>query len=826
METSYTENTPFINIEDEMKSSYLDYSMSVIIGRALPDFRDGLKPVHRRVLYAMHDLNNYHDKPYKKSARVVGDVIGKYHPHGDTAVYDAIVRLAQDFSMRYPLVQGQGNFGSIDGDSAAAMRYTEVRLNKVAKEFLEDLEKETVDFTPNYDDTLKEPEVLPTKIPNFLINGSNGIAVGMATSVPPHNISEVLNALVQLAENKELTVSELMNYIPGPDFPTKGIIFGREGIISAYNTGKGIIKVRAKAEIETDSKEREKIIVSELPFQVNKARLVEKIAELVKDKKIDGISDLRDESNRVGIRIVVEIKKGFQANVILNSLFKYTAMQSTFGIILLGIDGKRPKILNLKEYLELFINFRKDLTIKRISFELKKAEARAHILEGLKIAVENLDSVVELIKKANNPNEAKTKLIENYKLSEIQAQAILDLRLQRLTGMERNKIIKEYEELIKTIEEYKSILASDDKILNIVKNEFEELKKSYGDARRTLIEINNEELNAEDLINQEDVFVTITHTGYIKRIGIETFKAQRRGGKGVRSQELKEDDAISDVFIASTLDYVLCFSDKGKCYWLKVYNIPSSSKLAKGKPIVNLVNINQDEKIVALLAVKEFSEEKSVFFVSEKGIVKKTSLMNFSKPRSNGILAVSTDSGDVIKSVTILSKEDYVLLSTRDGKSIFFKEADVSKTGRQARGVRGIRLNNDDIIVGVDIITDLEDKKYSIMTVFEKGYGKKTQISEFRVQGRSGKGIKAGKVGEKGGKIIKVLKVKEDDELMLVSSSGQTIRIQLSKLRIMGRATQGVKLMNLNNNEKIVAVARVLKEENINKEEENILDDE
>jgi len=818
METNVTENTPFINIEEEMKSSYLDYSMSVIIGRALPDFRDGLKPVHRRVLYAMHDLNNYHDKAYKKSARVVGDVIGKYHPHGDTAVYDAIVRLAQDFSLRYPLVDGQGNFGSIDGDSAAAMRYTEVRLEKVSKDFLEDLEKETVDFTPNYDDTLKEPEVLPTKIPNFLINGSSGIAVGMATSVPPHNINEVLSALINTIENPNITISELMQFIPGPDFPTKGIIFGREGIISAYNTGKGIIKIRAKAEIETDSKDKEKIIISEIPYQVNKAKLVEKIAELVKDKKIEGISDLRDESNRVGIRVVVEIKKGFQANVILNSLFKYTAMQSTFGIILLGIDSKRPRIVNLKEYLDLFIKFRKEIVIKRISFELKKAEARAHVLEGLKVAVENIDKMVDLIKKAKNPSDAKVEIINIFSLTEIQAQAILDLRLQRLTGMERDKIIKEHQELIKLIESYKDILSNDYKILNIVKEEFIDLKNRYGDKRRTRIEINNEELNAEDLINQEDVLVTITHTGYIKRIGTETFKAQKRGGKGVKSQELKEDDVISDIFVTSTHDYILCFSDKGKCYWLKVYNIPPSSKIAKGKPIVNLINISENEKIVAMLTVKEFSEEKMVFFVSEKGIVKKTSLMNFSRPRTNGVLAVTTDENDVVKTVALLSKEDYVLLSTRNGKSIFFKEANVSLMGRQARGVRGIRLKDDDLIVGVDIINDLEDTKYSIMTVFDKGYGKKTQIAEFRVQGRSGSGVKAGKVGEKGGKIVKVLKVKEDDELMLVSSSGQTIRIELDKIRIMGRTTQGVKLMNLQSGEKIVAVARVLKEESIEQE--------
>lgn len=813
-----TEITPFINIEDEMKSSYLDYSMSVIIGRALPDFRDGLKPVHRRVLFAMHDLNNYSDKPYKKSARVVGDVIGKYHPHGDVAVYDTIVRLAQNFSMRYTLVDGQGNFGSIDGDSAAAMRYTEVRLDKIAKEFLEDLEKETVDFTANYDDTLKEPEVLPTKIPNFLINGTNGIAVGMATSVPPHNLNEVLEAIITTIENPEITISELMTIIPGPDFPTRGIIHGRDGIISAYNTGKGIIRVRAKADIEVDSKEKEKIIISEIPFQVNKAKLVERIAELVRDKKIEGISDLRDESNRVGIRVVVEVRKGFQANVILNSLFKYTSMQSTFGITLLGIDGKRPRIVNLKEYIELFIKFRKEVVIRRLNFELKKAENKAHILEGLKIAVENIDAMIELIKKAPAPNDAKILIVERFSLSQIQAQAILELRLQRLTGMERDKIIKEYEELIKFIEEVKIILSSDEKILEVVKKELIEIKEKYGDARKTRIEFTSEDLDAEDLINQEDVLVSITHTGYIKRISLETFKAQKRGGKGIKGQDLKDDDIVSDVFVASTHNYVLCFSDKGKCYWLKVYSIPPSVRVAKGKPIVNLINIGENEKIVALMPVTEFLESKSILFVSEKGIVKKTSLMNFSKSRSNGVIAINTDEGDVIKSVALVSTGDFVLLSTKNGKSICFKESDISLVGRQARGVRGIRLNTNDTIVGVDILNDFETKDHSVMTIFEKGYGKRTEISEFRVQSRAGKGVKSGKIAEKGGLIAAVLKVKEDDELMLVSDKGQTIRIELSKVRVMGRSTQGVKLMNLSDGEKIVAVARVLKEEDIDTE--------
>ena len=807
------ENMIIANIEDEMKGAYLDYAMSVIVGRALPDFRDGLKPVHRRVLFAMHDLNNYHDKPYKKSARVVGDVIGKYHPHGDSAVYDTIVRMAQDFSLRYTLVDGQGNFGSIDGDSAAAMRYTEIRLSKIASEFLEDLEKETVDFLPNYDGTMFEPVLLPTAIPNYIVNGSNGIAVGMATSVPPHNISEITDALLLLIDDKEITIQELLNTVPGPDFPTRGIIYGREGIISAYTTGRGIIKVRGRAEIEQDKKGNDRIIISEIPYQVNKAKLIERIAELVRDKKLEGISDLRDESSRVGIRVVIEVKRNFQGNVLLNQLYKFTAMESTFGIIMLGIDNKQPKVLNLKEYLLLFLEYRKDIVIRRTHFQLKKAEERAHVLLGLKMAVENIDDMIALIKKSPSPNDARFSLIQNYKLSEIQSQAILDLRLQKLTALERDKIIKEYNNLVLKIAELKSILADDSKIAEIIKKELVEVKTIFGDERRTEIVGSTEDIDIEDLIVEEDVVVTITSTGYIKRMGFETFREQRRGGKGVRGQELKEDDVITGIFTASTHDFLLCFSNKGKCYWLKIYKIPQTAKGAKGKHIVNLINVEQDEKIVATLPISSFTEDRSVILVSEKGIIKKTSLMNFSRPRLGGIIAVNTDEGDVINTAHNVGEGDYILLSTRNGKSICFSESDVSKVGRTARGVRGVSLGSEDIVVGVEVLSNIENPDYSIMTVFENGYGKRTDVSEFRIQSRGGKGVKSGKVGEKSGKVVTVFKVKEDEGLMIVSDSGQTIRIKVKDIRVMGRATQGVRLMNLIAKEKIVGVTKIVSED-------------
>lgn len=798
-----------IGIENEMKNAYLDYAMSVIVGRALPDFRDGLKPVHRRILYAMHELNNYHDKPYKKSARVVGDVIGKYHPHGDTAVYDSIVRMAQDFSMRYPIVEGQGNFGSIDGDSPAAMRYTEIRLDKIAEEFLSDLEKDTVDFIPNYDGSLKEPAIMPSKLPSFLINGTNGIAVGMATSVPPHNLTEVANAALAVIEKPDISISELLNIIPGPDFPTRGIIYGKEGIASAYSTGKGIIRIRARAEIE-EKKGAERIIITEIPFQVNKARLIERIAELVKEKKIEGISDIRDESSRQGIRVVIEIRKTTQANVVLNQLYKYTAMQTSFGITMLGIDNNQPRVVDLKTYLNIFITYRQEIVTRRLKFLLIKAEARAHILEGLKIAVENIDEIIVLIKKASSPNEAKESLEKKYSLSSEQSQAILDLKLQRLTALERDKIIDEYNKIIEEIKELKRILESDDEIIKIVKNEIIEIRDKYGDERRTEITTIDDEFEDEDLITEEDVVVTMTLSGYIKRMSLESFREQKRGGKGVKGQTLKEDDTITDVFVASTHDYILCFSDSGKCYWLKTYKIPFAERgISKGKHLINLINVDKEEKIVAVLPVRDFVENKNIIFVTKKGIVKKTSLMNFAKPKNNGIRAIKTDEGDVVESVQMVSIDEIIMISTRKGKSISFQESDVSCMGRNARGVKGVNLNKNDEVVGVDV---LNDSKYTIMTVFENGFGKRTEVSEFKVQKRGGKGVAAGKMSEKVGEVTKVFKVYEEDGLMIISSSGQTIRINIKDIRVMGRSTQGVKLMNLSKGEKIVSVARIPQE--------------
>jgi len=802
-----------ISIEEEMKGAYLDYAMSVIVSRALPDFRDGLKPVHRRIMFAMHELNNYHDKAYKKSARVVGDVIGKYHPHGDTAVYDAIVRLAQDFSMRYMLVDGQGNFGSVDGDSAAAMRYTEVRLAKIADEFLSDLEKETVDFIPNYDGTLFEPALLPTKIPNFLVNGSNGIAVGMATSVPPHNLTEVVSALIATIENPEISIPELLGIIPGPDFPTAAIIYGRDSLASAYSTGRGIVRMRARAEIEETKNGGEKIVITEIPYQVNKAKLIERMAELVREKTMEGISDLRDESSRDGMRIVVDVKKGFQANVVLNHLFKYTAMQSSFSIILLGIHNNQPRVLNLKEYLNIFLDYRREVVVKRIKFLLKKAEERAHVLLGLKVAVENIDEVIALIKKSASPVEAKSSLMTRFELSEIQTQAILDLKLQRLTALERDKIINEYQELVAKIAELRDILGDDKKILKIVKDELIEIKDAYGDARRTEIVGTAEDFEDEDLITQEDVVVMTTAEGYVKRVSIESFREQRRGGKGVKGQALKEDDIVSSIFVGSTHDYILCFSDQGKCYWLKIYKIPSAAKGSKGKHILNLLNLKDGEKVVATLPVKEFTETQNIAMVSEKGVIKKTSLMNFSHPKTSGIIAVKTDEGDVIKAVKLVSEGDHILLSTREGQSICFNESDVTQVGRNARGVKGIELDDKDAVVGAEVIHDLNDTKHTIMTIFEKGYGKRTPIPEFRVQRRGGKGIMAGKTTDKVGLVNIVMMVKEDDGLMLVSDGGQTIRINVRDISIIGRATQGVRLMNLSGTEKVVGVAKIINEE-------------
>ncbi|HUT84197.1 MAG TPA: DNA gyrase subunit A [Thermodesulfobacteriota bacterium] len=799
-----------VNIEDEMRKSYLDYAMSVIIGRALPDVRDGLKPVHRRILYAMHDLGNLWNKPYKKSARIVGDVIGKYHPHGDVAVYDTIVRMAQDFSLRYPLIDGQGNFGSIDGDPPAAMRYTEIRMAPITAELLSDIEKETVDFIPNYDGTLEEPTILPARIPNLLVNGSSGIAVGMATNIPPHNLSEVIEGITVLINNPDVTIEELIKKIPGPDFPTSGFICGREGIKSAYETGRGSIVVRARAFVEKQKKgEREAIIISELPYQVNKANLIEKIAELVRDKKIEGISDLRDESDREGMRIVIELKKDGIAEIILNQLYQHTQMQTTFGVIMLAIVGIQPRVLNLKELLQHFINFRKEIVTRRTVFELKKAEARAHILEGLKIAIKNLDAVIALIRSSANPQIAKEGLMKKFSLSEIQAQAILDMRLQRLTALERGKIDEEYKETIKQIERYKQILANERLVFEIIIEELQGIKRKYGDIRKTEIVDKPVEITLEDMIVEEDMVVTITHQGYIKRSASSLYRSQRRGGKGVTGATTKEEDFIEDLFVASTHSYLMFFTNKGKVYWLKVYEIPEAGRAARGKAIINLINLTPDEKITAILTVREFTEGRFVVMATKKGTVKKTSLTAYSKPRSTGIIALLLEEGDELISVALTDGNQDLFLGSKEGKSIRFKEREIRETGRATKGVRGMNLEGDDEIVGMEIVAD----GTVILTVSENGYGKRTDASEYRSQKRGGKGIITIKTTERNGKVVGIKKMADDDELMLSTTLGKVIRIHGANIPVIGRNTQGVKLINIESDEKVSGVARVAEKE-------------
>ncbi|MBW2519017.1 MAG: DNA gyrase subunit A, partial [Deltaproteobacteria bacterium] len=701
------QNKVSVNIEDEMRKSYMDYAMSVIIGRALPDVRDGLKPVHRRVLFAMNELGNDWNKPYKKSARVVGDVIGKYHPHGDSAVYDTIVRMAQDFSMRYPLVDGQGNFGSIDGDSAAAMRYTEVRMDRLAHELLNDIDKETVDFGPNYDDSLEEPLVLPCKFPNLLINGSEGIAVGMATKIPPHNLGEVIDGLVAVIDNPKLGADELFETIPGPDFPTGGFILGRDGILEAYRTGRGIIQMRARAMVEQNSRtNRESIIITELPFQVNKARLIEKIADLVKDKKIEGITDLRDESDRDGMRVVIELKKDVIPQVVLNQLYKMTPMQSSFGIIMLAIVGGQPRILALREVLDNFVEHRKEIVTRRTLFELKKAEARAHILEGLKIALDNLDDVIQTIKTSANPAEAKERLVNQFSLSEIQAQAILDMRLHRLTGLEREKIIEEYQEVLALIKRLKEILASEQEILTIIKAELLDIRDRFNNPRRTEIVPISADLSIEDMIVEEDMVVTVSHSGYIKRNAVSLYRAQRRGGKGRTGMRPKEEDFVERLFIASTHSYILIFTNQGKVYWLKVHEIPQGGRAARGKAIVNLLNLLPEEKVMTILPVKEFEKDKYIITATSHGTVKKTDLMAYSNPRQGGIIALTIDEGDSLIAARLTDGNMDILLASRNGKSIRFPETDARPMGRTARGVRGIMLEGDDKLIGMEVVND------------------------------------------------------------------------------------------------------------------------
>jgi len=802
------QNKITVNIEDEMRKSYMDYAMSVIIGRALPDIRDGLKPVHRRVLFAMNELSNDWNKPYKKSARVVGDVIGKFHPHGDSAVYDTIVRMAQNFSMRYPLVDGQGNFGSVDGDSAAAMRYTEVRMDRLAHELLNDIDKETVEFGPNYDDSLQEPLVLPCKFPNLLVNGSEGIAVGMATKIPPHNLGEVIDGLITVIDDPTTDDDHLTRIIPGPDFPTGGFILGRDGVREAYRTGRGIIQMRARAVVEKDRRTgRESVIVTEIPFQVNKARLIEKIADLVKDKKIEGISDLRDESDRDGMRIAVELKRETIPQVVLNQLFKMTPMQSSFGIIMLAIVGGRPQVLTLRAVLDKFIEHRKEIVTRRCIFDLKKAEARAHILEGLKIALENLDEVIQIIKTSANPAEAKEGLIGRFGFSDLQAQAILDMRLHRLTGLERDKIIAEYEDMLAIIQRLKEILASEVEILKIIKQELQEIRDRYADPRRTEIVEATGEFSLEDFIVEEDMVVTVTHTGYIKRNAVSLYRAQRRGGKGKTGIRPKEEDFVERLFIASTHSYILVFTDRGKVHWLKVHELPQGGRASRGKAIVNLVQLEPNEGVMTILPVKEFVEGKYIITATQNGTVKKTDLMAYSNPRQGGIIALTIDEGDRLIAARLTDGDMDILLASRSGKSIRFPEGDARPMGRTARGVRGMLLEKDDRIIGMETVN--ESTAMTLVTVTENGYGKRTNLDEYRVQSRGGKGIITIKTSTRNGKVVDIKLVDDDSDLMFITDRGKVLRTGVEALSIIGRNTQGVRLMVLEEGERIVAVAKL-----------------
>jgi DNA gyrase subunit A len=810
MDASLKANKVPVNIEDEVRQSYMDYAMSVIIGRALPDARDGLKPVHRRALYAMHDLGNDWNRPYKKSARVVGDVIGKYHPHGDVAVYDTIVRMAQDFSMRYPLVDGQGNFGSVDGDPPAAMRYTEIRMARIASELLADIDKETVDFLPNYDDTLREPLPLPARIPNLLINGSSGIAVGMATNIPPHNLSEVVDALVALIENPNLDVDALMQYVPGPDFPTAAFIHGKTAIREAYTTGRGILQLRARAGTETEKRTgRVSIIVKEIPYQVNKAKLIERIAELVNDKKIDGISDLRDESDREGMRIVIELKKDANPDIVLNQLYKLTPMQESFGIIMLAIVDGRPKLLTLKDALKVFIDHRKDVVVRRTMYELRKAEERLHILDGLKIALAHLDAVIALIRQAQSPAVAKTGLMHQFQLSEMQAQAILDMRLQRLTGLEREKILEEHAETTKQIARYKEILADEREVYKIITAELQEVKRLHGDERRTQIVDETTEISIEDMIVEEDMVVTISHEGYIKRNAVALYRAQRRGGRGKIGAATKEEDFVEDLFVASTHSYILFFTTTGRVYWLKVHELPQAGRAARGKAVVNLLNLGKDEKLSAFLPVREFQEGRYVVFATAKGTVKKTDLMAYANPRRSGIIAISLDEGDEVIGVRLTDGHQELILSTRMGQAIRFREEEVRAMGRGAGGVRGITLEEGDSVVGMTAVSP----GATLLAVAEKGYGKRTEMDEYRVQSRGGKGIITMKTTEKTGSVVGVRMVSDDDDIMLITDGGKVIRTPVKGISIIGRNTQGVRLIDLAEGERVVGVARLAEKE-------------
>ncbi|MCG6906481.1 MAG: DNA gyrase subunit A [Desulfobacteraceae bacterium] len=805
-----TEFYPEISIEKEMRKSYLDYAMSVIIGRALPDVRDGLKPVHRRVLFAMSELSNDWNKPYKKSARIVGDVIGKYHPHGDSAVYDTIVRMAQDFSLRYPMVDGQGNFGSIDGDPAAAMRYTEIRMTRLAHQMLADLDKETVDWVPNYDESLSEPAVMPAKIPSLLINGSSGIAVGMATNIPPHNITEAVDAINALIDSPELSSEELMAFIPGPDFPTAGIIYGTQGIREAYQTGRGIIRVRARACVEEEDKSgRESIIVTELPYQVNKARLIEKIAELVKNKQIEGVSFVRDESDRQGMRIAIGVKREAMGGVVLNQLYKHTQMSTSFGIIFLAVVDGRPELLSLREILDHFIDHRKQIIVRRTRFDLKKAEARAHILEGLKTALDNLDAVVGMIRQSSSPVEAKSRLMAAFSLTDIQAQAILDMRLQRLTGLERDKIVEEYETVLKDIARFREILGSERLVLDIIQEELREIKAEFGDGRRTEIVEAAPDISIEDMIAEEDMVVTISNSGYIKRNPLSLYQSQRRGGRGKTAMGTKEEDFVEHLFVASTHHFLLFFTNRGKVYWIKVYDLPLSGRQSRGKAIVNLLDFEEGENLTTVLAVPAFEPGHHVLMATKNGVIKKTDLMAFSRPRAGGIIAVDLMEGDELIAARITDGTRNVFLGSAMGQSIRFLESEVRPTGRTARGVRGMSLAPGDRIVSMEVLSHGQ----TLFTATENGFGKRTLIDEYPIQKRGGKGVITIKTTERNGLVVAIHLVAEDDEVMLITDRGKIIRIPVNGISVISRNTQGVTLMGMEPDERIVSTARLAEKE-------------
>ena len=799
-----------VDIEEEMKSSYIDYSMSVIVARALPDVRDGLKPVHRRVLFGMRELGNYPNKPYKKSARIVGEVLGKYHPHGDTAVYDTMVRMAQDFSLRYPLIDGQGNFGSVDGDAAAAMRYTEARMSKLAEEMLRDLEKNTVDFAPNFDETLKEPLVLPSLLPNLLVNGSSGIAVGMATNIPPHNLGEVVDGLVALIKDPELPGEKIIKYIKAPDFPTGGIIYGYDGVKEAYKTGKGRILIRSKVKIETQKNDRKSIIVNEIPYQVNKANLIEKIAELVKEKKIEEISGIRDESDRDGMRIVIELKRDSVPEVVLNNLYKHTNMQVTFGVILLALVEGRPVVLTLKQMMEKYLKHRNEVVVRRTKYELNEAEKRAHILEGYIIALDNIDEVIALIKRSKDTETARIGLMKKFKLSEIQAKAILDMRLQRLTGLERKKIEDEYKELIKLINKLKAILGNKDLQLEIIKNELLELKKNFADERRTDIIYDSKDFDVEDMIADEDVVITISHDGFIKRFPVSGYRRQGRGGKGITGATTKEDDFIEHMFIASTHNFLLLFTDRGRCYWLKVHEIPEAGRMSKGRSISNIIKKENEEKITAFLNVKEFDDAHFIMMVTREGNIKKTVLSEFSNPRSTGIIAIGLNKNDKLIDAHLTDGTQDLILGSKDGQAIRFNEKEIRNMGRSASGVRGINLGKKDEVIG---LISLKRSATTILVVTDKGFGKRSDVADYRVTKRGGKGIITIKAGDKNGNMIAIREALDNDDIILVTNKGIIIRQHIKDIRVMGRNTLGVRLISLGQNDTLSAVATVSAED-------------